>query len=919
MLKQILKVFGLDPNDRALKRYRGLVEKISALEPSIKEKSDEEIKARALEIKGKIQDGESLDEHLIEVFALAREMAFRTLGLRPFDVQLIGAMALHDANIAEMKTGEGKTLVAPLCVILNAYTGRGVHVVTVNDYLAKRDAEWMRPLYAAMGLTVGVIYAFMPQEDRKLAYQCDITYGTNSEFGFDYLRDNMAVSREDLVQRGHNFCIVDEVDSILIDEARTPLIISGPSQDDPEAYRRADTMARQLEGVVKDPNEFHSHNFLDKEEVVEPDADFEVDEKEKSISLTSRGIAKCEKALNIDGLFSDVTHSDMAHKIQQAIKAHNLFKRDVDYVVKDNQIVIVDEFTGRLMFGRRYSDGLHQAIEAKERVEIGRESQTLATITLQNYFRLYTKLAGMTGTAATEAEEFKEIYGLGVVVVPTNRPIARKDESDMVYNSQREKYTAVAEEIAKVHQTGRPILVGTASVNASELVSQLLKSKGIEHQVLNARYHEKESAIVAQAGRIGAVTVATNMAGRGTDIVLGGNPEFLAKEVFVAQGLNPEVDKEACEKIRADFVAQCAKEKEQVLELGGLYIIGTERHEARRIDNQLRGRSGRQGDPGTSRFFLSLEDDLLRLFGGDKLQGFFTKVVKMEEGEALESSVLTGVLESSQKKVEMLHYDIRRQLLLYDNVMNQQREAVYNERNHILHSDDLIDHAREMICGVVGDILDLYYPENDVSDAAGAAVRLKSVFWPGLERHLRGIDDRRSLPEAQEAIEAEVKERFDERIKELSPEAANGIFKFIALHVLDSAWKEHLLGMEALREGIGLRAVGQKDPLMEYQFESYNLFKATMDKVRENIAQLFFRIAVVSDEDKEMQQRQSSRELQPRGAQAQPQATSNPFGGVSRGGYFGAGKGQRPSKEKVGRNDACPCGSGKKYKNCCGK
>lgn len=929
MIKGILKALGLDPNDRALKKYRARVEKINALEPTVKEMTTEAITERALEIRGQIAQGASLDDYLVEVFALTREMALRTLGLRPFDVQLIGAMALHDANIAEMKTGEGKTLVAPLCVVLNAFTGKGVHVVTVNDYLARRDAKWMEPLYQGMGCTVGVIYAFMDPAERKNAYECDITYGTNSEFGFDYLRDNMATNEADLVQRGHNFCIVDEVDSILIDEARTPLIISGPSQDDPKAYERADQVARTLEGIIKDPNEFHSsRNLFEKEEVKEPDADFEVDEKEKSVSLTSRGQAKCEKALGIAGLFSDVSHADMAHKIQQAIKAHNLFKKDVDYVVKDGQIVIVDEFTGRLMFGRRYSDGLHQAIEAKERVKIGRESQTLATITLQNYFRLYTKLAGMTGTAATEAEEFKEIYGLGVVVIPTNRPVARKDEPDMVYNTKREKYDAAVAEIAKVHATGRPILVGTASVDTSELLSRMLKAQHIPHQVLNARHHEQESAIVAQAGRLGAVTVATNMAGRGTDIVLGGNPDFLAREALVEEGLDPVKDHERLSQLKEEFATQCAEEKKKVLDLGGLYILGTERHEARRIDNQLRGRSGRQGDPGTSRFFLSLEDDLLRLFGADKLQNFFTKVVKMAEGEALESSMLTSVLESSQKKVEEVHYDIRRQLLMYDNVMNHQREAVYNERNLILHTDGLIDHAQELIVSVVGDILDTYYPENEVSDAAGAAVRLKSVFWPGIERHLVGVDDRHHLEQARRAIESEVLDRFNERVETLSAPVASGIFKFIALHVLDSAWKEHLLGMEALREGIGLRAVGQKDPLMEYQFESYNLFKSTMESVRENIAQMFFRVAVVSEEDKARQVNvhRIAPAQQPRAVEPQPKklpSQNGPlWGGMSRGGYFGNG-GAKPAPaqkgDKVGRNDDCPCGSGKKYKNCCGK
>lgn len=947
MFEGLKKALGLDPNERKLKRYRAKVAEINALEPKIREMTDEAIKERALAIRtqlselaakwkvpanhtvdpeeaanfqeGLSQISSASNEHLTEVFALAREMAHRKLGLRPFDVQLMGAMALHEGNIAEMKTGEGKTLVAPLAVILNAYTGRGVHVVTVNDYLAKRDAEWMKPLYEAMGCSVGVIYAFMDQQERKKAYDSDITYGTNSEFGFDYLRDNMVNSAEEMVQRGHNFCIVDEVDSILIDEARTPLIISGPSQDDPEAYRIADDIACQLEGYVKDPNEFQSRNFLEKQEIVEPDADYQVDEKEKSISLTSQGIAKCEKLLNVPGLFSDMGHADMAHRIQQAIKAHSLFKRDVDYVVKDGEIVIVDEFTGRLMFGRRYSDGLHQAIEAKEKVTVGKESQTLATITLQNYFRLYAKLAGMTGTAATEAEEFKEIYGLGVVVVPTNQPVIREDKTDLIYRTKVEKFAAVADVIEKIHATGRPILVGTASVSTSENVSRLLKARKVPHRVLNARYHEMESAIVAQAGRLGAVTVATNMAGRGTDIVLGGNPDFLAKEAFKERNLDPIKDKEACDSIRREFADACAKEKEKVLQLGGLCIIGTERHEARRIDNQLRGRSGRQGDPGASQFYLSLEDDLLRLFGADQLQGLLGRL-GMEEGEAMEAKLLSKAIESSQKKVEMVHYDIRRQLLLYDNVMNQQREAVYGERSHILLAEDLIEHGRQMAESVVEDIMDAAFPEDAPSEPSLAAARLQEVFWPGVENHLAGVDDRHNMAKAREAIVAEVGDRFDQRVKELTHDVANSVFRFISLHVLDGAWKEHLLGMDALREGIGLRAVGQKDPLMEYNFESYNLFKETMARVRENIIKLFFKVSLVSDEDRRRQEQ--SRYHAPSGASMPlPGQSNSGFGGpMSRGGYFGAGEGPAPKRvPKVGRNDPCPCGSGKKYKNCCGR
>ncbi len=918
MLNALKKALGLDGNERALKRYRQKVAAINGLEPQVSAMNDDQILSRALEIKAQIRGGAEADDFLVEVFALAREAAKRTLGLRPFDVQLMGAMALHEANIAEMKTGEGKTLVAPLAVILNAYAGQGVHIVTVNDYLAKRDADWMAPLYGAMGLTVGVIYAFMEGDERKAAYDADITYGTNSEFGFDYLRDNMVLSPAEMVQRGHNFCIVDEVDSILIDEARTPLIISGPSQDDPELYKKADAIAAQLRGVIKDPNEVRGHAFFEDQDRPEPDGDFEIDEKERTVALTSQGIAKCEALLKTPGLFSDMAHADMAQKINQALKARHLFKKDVHYVIKDGEVVIVDEFTGRLMFGRRFSEGLHQAIEAKERVVVGQESQTLATITIQNYFRMYRKLAGMTGTAATEAEEFKEIYGLGVVVVPTNKAVIREDKSDLIFRTATEKFAAAADEIEQIHRTGQPVLVGTTSVETSEKVSRLLKARRIPHRVLNARYHEMESAIVAQAGRLGAVTVATNMAGRGTDILLGGNPDFLAKAEYQEKKLDPSKDLEACQAILEEKRAICAEEKEKVLALGGLSIIGTERHEARRIDNQLRGRAGRQGDPGSSRFYLSLEDDLLRLFGSERIQGILDKL-GMEEGEAIEHPLLTRAIEGAQKKVELLHYDVRRQLLMYDNVMNRQREAVYGERTTILKDPDILAHARDVVISPVEEVLDAAFPADKESDPHSAVARLRDIYWTGLERHLSGIDDRRQIGPALEAMVEEVGNRFDQRVTELTPEVAEGIFRFVALQVLDGAWKEHLLGMDALRQGIGLRAVGQKDPLVEYQFESYNLFQETMARVRESITRLFFRIAVVTEEDR--RRRNVRRPVSENRSFEGMKSLTNSMG--SRGDFFGnRGTGRHEpvrSAAKVGRNDLCPCGSGKKYKNCCGK
>lgn len=927
MFESLKRAMGLDPNENALKRYRKKVEEINALDPKIQAMSDEQILARALEIKADIRSGAKLDGHMAEVFAMAREEAKRKLGLRPFDVQLIGAMALNDANIAEMKTGEGKTLVAPIAVILNAYKGEGVHVVTVNDYLARRDANWMAPLYNAMGLSVAVIYAFMDPEERKKAYQADITYGTNSEFGFDYLRDNMVLQADEMVQRGHSYCIVDEVDSILIDEARTPLIISGPSEDDTGAYMRADRIATQLKGVFKDPNEIEVHNFLlDDKDRPEPDGDFVVDEKEKTVVLTSKGIAKCEHLLKTPGLFSDMAHADMAHKINQALKAHYLFKKDVHYVVKDGEIIIVDEFRGRLMFGRRFSDGLHQAIEAKERVKVGKESQTLATITIQNYFRMYKKLAGMTGTAATEAEEFKDIYHLNVIVIPTNKPVIRKDWPDQVYRTMSEKFTAVVEEIEKIHAAGRPVLVGTVSVAVSEHVSKLLRARRIPHQVLNARYHEKESAIIAQAGRFNAVTVATNMAGRGTDILLGGNPDFLAREEFRAKNLDPLKNPEKCQAILSQMKAFCAAEKEKVLELGGLCILGTERHESRRIDNQLRGRAGRQGDPGSSRFYLSLEDDLLRLFGSDRIGGMLDKL-GMEKGESIEHPLLTRAIENAQKKVEMMHYDIRRQLLLYDNVMNQQREAVYAERLTILGDSKILEHAREIAVSNVDDIVDAAFPEDKEANPVYAANKLRGIYWPGIEKALAGADDRRNVMPAAEKMKKEISSRFDERVNKLEPAVAEGLFRFIALHVLDGAWKEHLLGMDVLRQGIGLRAVGQKDPLMEYQFESFNLFQETMAHVREQITQLFFRVAIVSEEDRLRRAAPTAMREHRGSAPAPSKAVTEDLGfnpQNSRGNYFAnySTGGERPQPvrvKKVGRNDPCPCGSGKKYKNCCGR
>ena len=886
MLDKLKKALGLDPNDRALKRYREKAEEINLLEPETAALTDEELRNRGPEFRRRLENGESADDLLPEVFAVVREVSKRTIGLRHFDVQLMGGMALHEGKITEMKTGEGKTLVATLAVVLNALSGKGVHVVTVNDYLARRDAEWMGPIYSFLGLTVGVIYAYMDQEERFAAYRADITYGTNSEFGFDYLRDNMATSEDYLVQRGHSYCIVDEVDSILIDEARTPLIISGPSDDNVDMYTLSDRVARQLrEG-----------------------RDYEKDEKERNVAMTEAGIARCEEILKMPELFSDAAHSDLAHRIVQALKAHVLFQRDVHYVVKDGEILIVDEFTGRLMVGRRYSDGLHQAIEAKEGVKVGRESQTLATITLQNYFRMYRKLAGMTGTAATEAEEFKEIYGLEVIVVPTNVDMIRNDNPDAIYRTVTEKFAAVADEIQESHTQGCPVLVGTTSIENSERISKLLKARKIPHQVLNAKHHEREAQIVAQAGHLGAVTVATNMAGRGTDILLGGNPEFLAREALRSQNPDPSKEQEMHVSLLAKFREQCRAERDRVKELGGLKIIGTERHEARRIDNPLRGRAGRQGDPGSSRFYLSLEDDLLRLFGSERIQGLMEKL-GMEEGESIEHPLLTKAIASAQKKVEEMHFDIRKQLLAYDNVMNRQREAVYAERQQILSDDGIVDHVWEVIDGVVEDILEKYFPEEGESDPGRAQARLKAIFGTGLEKHLDGVDNPRDMLGRKDGLKEEIRNRFLRKVETLGEEEGGALLRFLILHTLDNGWKDHLLAMDELRRGIGLRAIGQKDPLLEYQFESYNLFQEMMERVRESVAELAFRVRVVSDTG-----RGSPSELR------ESREFVLPFGGnADHPAPVGEGPRQPVKKgPKVGRNDPCPCGSGKKYKHCCG-
>jgi preprotein translocase subunit SecA len=820
-------------NDRELRRLAPLVDRITGLEPEFRKLSDDRLTAKTGEFKERLERGEDVDELLPEAFAAAREASVRVLGLRPFDVQLIGGIVLHQGKIAEMKTGEGKTLVAVMPAYLNALTGEGVHIVTVNDYLARRDTQWMGGIYQLLGLTTGTILHGLTDEERRQAYAADITYGTNNEFGFDYLRDNMKFSLDDMVQRGFNFAIVDEVDSILIDEARTPLIISGPAEESTELYYLLNRVALQLKR----------------------DVDYTVDEKARSVLVTEEGVARAEKLLGVENLY-DPRNIELLHHLNQALKAHNLFKRDDEYIVKDGQVIIVDEFTGRLMPGRRYSDGLHQALEAKEGVHIENENQTLATITFQNYFRMYRKLAGMTGTADTEAEEFKKIYNLEVVIIPTHRKMIREDYPDVIFKTAPEKFQAVVEEIKDCHERGQPVLVGTTSIEKSELISKMLKREGIKHEVLNAKHHEKEAQIVAQAGQLGTVTIATNMAGRGTDIVLGPG----------------------------------------VVERGGLHILGTERHEARRIDNQLRGRSGRQGDPGSSRFYLSLEDDLLRIFGGDRLKGLMERF-GMEDGQPIEAKMVSNAIERAQKRVEAHNFDIRKHLLEYDNVMNKQREVIYAQRRQILAGENLEEDLLEMAEELVEDLVaehtqDKVVEEWDLKSLEDAFRRQFGFRPPNLAQTDGDLID--YLAEL-------IRQRFAQKKEEIGPVLFRHLEQMVMLQIVDNHWKEHLLSMDHLRDGIGLRGYAQKDPLREYQREGYDMFMDLIQRIKADTVGTLFHLQV-----------RPHQEPPPEARPAQPEM------------FFSHGDRDAPApvmrkEKKVGRNDPCPCGSGKKYKKCCGK
>jgi len=876
-------------NDREIKKLWSDVEQVNSLETSISSLSDQELIAKTEEFRKRLTDGESLDDILHEAFAIVRETSIRTLEMRHFDVQILGGIALHQGRISEMKTGEGKTLAATLAVYLNAIDGQGVHVITVNDYLAKRDAQWMGPLYNFFGLSIGVIQndgsflydqayraedrrlQFLRPVERRDAYAADITYGTNNEFGFDYLRDNMKYNINDYAQRELNFAIVDEVDSILIDEARTPLIISGPSEDSTDKYYKIDKIIPRLK----------------------KETDFTIDEKAKTTILTEEGNLKVEKLLGVGNLY-DPANVELVHHVNQGLRAHAMFKRDVDYIVKDNEVVIVDEFTGRLMPGRRWSDGLHQAIEAKEGVKIASENQTLASITFQNYFRMYNKLSGMTGTADTEAPEFAKTYNLDVLVIPTNSPMIRKDNADIIYKTVRAKFNAVVDEIEDCHKRGQPALVGTISIEKSEVLSAMLKKKKIPHSVLNAKYHEQEAEIIAQTGRSGAVTIATNMAGRGTDIVLGGSIEGVAKDMLRDK---KDYSEEDLEKAIEKATELCEKDKEKVLAAGGLHILGTERHEARRIDNQLRGRSGRQGDPGSSRFYLSLEDDLMRIFGSDRISGLMGKL-GMEESQPIEHKWVSKAIETSQKRVEGHNFDIRKHLLEYDDVNNKQRSEIYSFRREILTSDNLSDHLSEMLENTLDYILTNYCSENkhpEEWDIKGLRDAIYGQF--GVYQEI----DIAPLEELNNKLLDEIKRAYETKEQEIGSETFRYLEKMILLQVVDMQWKDHLLSMDHLKEGVGLRGYGQRDPLVEYKKEAFEIFADLSDRVAAEVVARLMKVQIAREEhvQKKFAPRQSNLS-------------------------YGRGEGQAAKPhtvvkdKKIGRNDPCICGSGKKYKKCCG-
>ncbi len=929
MLDTLLaKVFGTK-HEREIKRLRPVAEGIGDLGPAMAGLSDEQLRAKTDEFKRRLADGETLDDLMPEAFAACREASWRVLGMRHFDVQIVGGMVLHAGRIAEMKTGEGKTLTATLAVYLNALAGQGVHVVTVNDYLAQRDAEWMGQIYRFLGLTVGIIVHGLNDQQRHASYAADITYGTNNEFGFDYLRDNMKFDAREHVQRGHNFAIVDEVDSILVDEARTPLIISGPSEISTDKYYKANRVIPKLaKGETIEGDEPGQRTYT---------GDFILEEKHRSAWLTEVGEGKVEKALGIDNI-NELAHYDLKHAVEQALKAHAVFQRDKDYVVKDGKVVIVDEFTGRLMPGRRWSDGLHQAVEAKEGVRIERENQTLATVTFQNYFRMYSKLSGMTGTADTEAAEFSKIYNLDVVVVPTNQPMVRAEHEDIVYRTVEEKWRNAALDIKECQERGQPVLVGTVSIEKSELLSRRLKRLGVPHEVLNAKHHEREARIIAQAGRKGAITVSTNMAGRGTDILLGGNPEFLARESLRKRGVDPDHpdNRDTWKAALAQFKSNTDAEHDEVVALGGLYVLGTERHESRRIDNQLRGRAGRQGDPGASRFYLSLEDDLMRIFGGHRMQGLMLKL-GMEEDVPIESRLITKRIEAAQKAVETQHFESRKHVLEYDDVMNKQREAVYRLRRQLLEGGDQRNRILELVGEAVGRYVEERCPERahpDTYDIAGLRADVKGRFGMPCEGvEFDGLDRQGIADEFTETL----CKAYEAKAEQAGTERMRFHERMIMLHLIDQQWKDHLLSMDHLKEGIGLRGYGQKDPLVEYKRESFHIFQQMMSTFEEETLRILFHLTESRPEGTKPEPA-PAQDGEDWRANGRPRLAAKPVPDsldeytrkaerqnrqrVAR--VQGAGQGQAPvvkqvvRGKKIGRNDPCPCGSGRKYKRCHG-
>ena len=901
-------------SEKEVKRVMPLVNKINSLEAEMEKLTDKELQAKTPELKEKLKNGMTLDDILPEAFAVAREASKRVLGMRHFDVQLIGGIILHQGRIAEMKTGEGKTLVATLPVYLNALSGDGVHVVTVNDYLAKRDSEWMGKLYKFLGLTVGLCINGMDPDAKRAAYAADVTYGTNNEFGFDYLRDNMVIYKEQAVQRKLNYAIVDEIDSILIDEARTPLIISGRADKSSDLYKKADSFVKRLQAKIIVEEDVKD---LDQAEDNEK-YDYIVDLKAKSATLTEKGTKKAEQAFGVENL-NDLDNSELVHHINQALRANGVMKKDIDYIVKDGEVLIVDEFTGRIMYGRRYNNGLHQAIEAKENVKIADESKTLATITFQNYFRMYDKLSGMTGTAMTEEAEFEEIYNLDVIEIPTNKPMIRKDNNDIIYKNERAKFKAVVEDIKESNKKGQPVLVGTVSVEKSEKLSSILKKEGIKHEVLNAKYHEKEAAIVAQAGKFGAVTISTNMAGRGTDIMLGGNSEFLAKEEMRKKGYFEEMielansynetdnqdiiqARKLFKELKNKYEEEISKEREKVIEAGGLKIIGTERHESRRIDNQLRGRSGRQGDIGESRFYIGLDDDLMKIFGGDMITSLYN-TLGADEDMPIQHKFLSKAVENAQKRVEGNNFAIRKNVLKYDDVMNQQREIIYGQRREVLDGKDLSDNIKHMINSVAEDVVNMYanVQDGEEIDVPGLKLQIKNIFGienvEGLNNEV--LDENSLIAELQEKAQ----QKYLEKVNEVGENDIKELERVIMLKVVDEKWMNHIDAMDNLKDGIGLRAYGQKDPATQYRIEGSDMFEQMIEDIKTDVVKILLNIHKAGE-----MRRKETVEI--------TNASLENINGLDNETNKEPVKNEGP---KVGRNDPCPCGSGKKYKNCCGK